>query len=222
MNDDLNPLESERLRRLLAAAAELPREETPPEGAWLAIRSRIDAARVHAIAPGIKAPARRRNFQWWSVATAATMVLTVGLFFAMRGRGKAAPQSLAGSGASAAPLQRPVPVDSPAAQGPVRAVTTVPLAHAASNPALAAAIDQYHQAARELEAVVAARTAALPPATRDVVRRSLATIDSAITDLRTALGHDPANAALGQYLTAVYEQKLDFLKRVRALPGAGM
>ena len=222
MNDETNPLEGDRLRQLLDAAARLPREAAPPADAWPAIKQRIEAGRVRAIASGADAPANRRNFRWWPVAAAATVLLAAGLFLTTRGRGKAARQSLAGSGATIAPVPPVVPVDSPPGQGPVRAVTTIPVLLSARNPALAAAIDQYHQATRELEAVVAPRAAELPPATRDVVRRSLATIDSAITDLRIALGHDPGNAALGQYLTAVYDRKLDFLKRVRALPGAGL
>ena len=223
MDDDMNPIQGERLRRLLDAAAQLPRETPPPADAWNAIRRRIDAQRVVAIAPGLERRARR-GLQWWPIATAATVLLMVGFFFAMRGRGKAAPADVAG-GANDVPrlaVPTPYPESRDSVRGPVRAVTSVPATLASSNPALAAAIEQYRQAVRELESAVAARTEALPPQTREVVRRSLATIDAAIADLRTALGNDPANTTVGQYLTAVYEQKLDFLKRVRAMPGAGM
>lgn len=225
MTDDMNPLENERLRRLLDAAATLPREVPPPADAWNAIRRQIETQRVVPIGPGAGRRADR-GIAWWPIATAATVLLMVGFFFAMRGRGKAAPADFAGATRGGdtprviAPVPGPVMRDS--VQEPARAIPATPVASVASNPVMAAAIEQYRQATRELEAVVVARTAALPPETREVVRRSLATIDAAISDLRTALGHDPANAAVGQYLTAVYERKLEFLKRVRAMPGAGM
>jgi hypothetical protein len=219
MNDDLNPLESERLRRLLAAAAELPREATPPEGAWPAIRRRIDAARVHAIAPGTVAAPERRPARWWPLAAAAALVVVAGSVIVTRREQAPEQPSIA-----AEPERVPLPAapDAPATQSPVRALMAVPAGLTANNPTLAAVLEQYQQASRELEVSVATQTAALPPATREVVRRSLATIDAAITDLRQALGSDPRNASLGQYLSAAYEQKLDFLKRVRAMPGAGM
>jgi hypothetical protein len=96
-----------------------------------------------------------------------------------------------------------------------------PLA-AVANPRLESVLAEYQQASRELEADVSQRTAGLSPATREVVRRSLATIDTAIADLRSALSANPRDAAAAQSLSIVYERKLDFLKRVRSLPGTGM
>jgi hypothetical protein len=230
MNDDMqgSEREDERLRRLLDAAAELPREAEPPRDAWNSIRARIDAQRVQAIAPGTGTGAPRRATRWWRLAAAATIVVAIGLSVMSQRRGKATmlPNGDSTSVVAVPPTVPPQPdtkLDSQpvTARRPI-ALTTVPTSLAASNPSLATAIDQYQQAARELEAAVIPRTANLPPATRDVVRRSLATIDSAIADLRTALGSDPRNAAVGQYLSAAYEQKLDFLKRVRSMPGAGM
>lgn len=215
--DELDPV---RLERLLAEAAQLPREAEPPVGAWQAIRARIDSQRVLPITAGADRRPVRHAVRWWPVTAAAILLLAVGLSFALRGRSKAALPSMVE--VPMTPLPAPAAPDLPDSQGTVRAMTAIPASLSASNPALAASIDQYQAAARELEAAVSERTAALSPQTREVVRRSLATIDTAIADLRAALGHTPTDARVGQSLSAVYEQKLDFLKRVRALPAAGM
>ena len=229
MNDERtnqpgDELEDERLRRLLAAAAQLPTEAAVPNGTWDLIRTRIDTGRVRSIAPGGAngGTTHTSRTHWWWLTAAAVVLVAVSVTFQPARRGKAMVTTAHDSSAQVATTPftpSPDSSSSPLAGGPAIAV---PVAVSSANPALAAALDQYHAATRELEAEVAAHTAALPPATREVVRRSLATIDSAITDLRMALGSDPRNASVGQYLGAMYEQKLDFLKRVRAIPAAGM
>lgn len=216
MNDEL---EDDNLRRLLDAVAELPREVTPPANAWNAIRKRIDAKRVQSISREVGGSGGRRPIRWWPIAAAATLLLVAGTAIVTR-KGKAREQQPMAMQPEAGPL--PTPRETLSTNSVVRAITVVPAALASSNPGLAAALEQYRQASRELEAAVVAQTAAMPPATREVVRRSMETIDSAIADLRAALSSDPRNPSLGQYLSAAYEQKLDFLKRVRAMPGAGM
>jgi len=116
------------------------------------------------------------------------------------------------------------PAPDPAPQGgsATRAGTAVPVTLASANPTLAVVLEQYQKASRELEAEATQRSNALSPETREVVRRSLATIDSALADLRAALGADPRDASAGRALSLVYERKLDFLRRVRVLPAAGM
>ncbi|MDQ8164945.1 MAG: hypothetical protein P3A28_04195 [Gemmatimonadota bacterium] len=212
MNEELDPT---KLRELLDATARLPREVVPSNDAWPAIRARIEAQRVRSIAPThdpVSAPAPRTR---WLIAAAAVVVLASGATLVARQR----PEPMAFVAAPAAPAA-PQPTGGPGSSG--AAVAVAANVANASNPALAAALDQYREASRELEAEVAAHAAALSPNTREVVRRSLATIDTAIADLRAALGADPRDVAAGQALSLVYERKLDFLKRVRAIPAAGM
>lgn len=216
MNDEL---EDDTLRRLLEAAAKLPREAAPPANAWRVIRGRIDASRVQPISPEVGGSALGRPTRWWPIAAAAALLLVAGTAIVTQRGQTRKPLSIALQ-PEAVPL--PTPPETLSTSPVVRAVTGTPVALASSNPALAAALNQYQLASHELEAAVVAQTAGLPPATREVVRRSIETIDSAIADLRAALGSDPRNASLGQYLAAAYQQKLDFLKRVRAMPGAGM
>ena len=212
MNEELDPT---KLQELLDATARLPREVEPSRDAWPAIRTRIEAQRVRSIAPAqerVTVPAQRTR---WLMAAAAVVVLATGLTLVTR-QGTEPAASVAGPAAPAAPLPSGGPESSGAAVAVSASVAN------ASNPALAAALDVYREASRELEAEVAAHAAALSPNTREVVRRSLATIDTAIADLRAALGADPRDVAAGQALSLVYERKLDFLKRVRAIPAAGM
>jgi hypothetical protein len=215
MSEQINPqdeLDPEKLERLLEDVARLPREVEPQADAWPAIRQRIEAQRVRSIAPAsIETPARRRLTRW--IAAAAGLVIVVGTTLVLSNGGKSPePQQVAADSAPPSTLLPPVGGDTP----------LVPASLATANPSLAAVLDQYHQASRELEAEVASRTAELSPATREVVRRSLATIDTAIADLRAALGANPRDAAAGQAISTVYERKLEFLKRVRALPAVGM
>lgn len=225
-DDDLDPGQMARLRD---AAARLPRDAEPPPDAWDAIRRRIEAQRVRPItdaalvagpgAPGRTAP-RRRRASWLAIAAAAVLVIAVLLPGTSR-RGKARfVNPDAGVPVAVEPL--PTVPGSPQGGTASRVVPAVPAGLTAANPTLAAVLDQYQQASRDLEAEVANRSTGLSPETREVVRRSLATIDSAVADLRAALGVDPRDAAVGRSLALVYERKLDFLRRVRALPAAGM
>jgi hypothetical protein len=215
MSEQINPqdeLDPEKLERLLEEVARLPREVEPQSDAWPAIRQRIEAQRVRSIAPASTGTPAPRSLTRW-IAAAAGLVIVVGTTLVLSNGGKSPePQQVAADSAPPSTLLPPVGGDTP----------LVPASLATANPSLAAVLDQYHQASRELEAEVASRTANLSPATREVVRRSLATIDTAIADLRAALGANPRDEAAGQAISTVYERKLEFLKRVRALPAVGM
>jgi hypothetical protein len=213
MNDELDPT---KLQQLLGATARLPREVEPSRDAWPAIRARIDAQRVRSIAPATEPVTVPRHPTRWLIAAAAVVVLATGIAVVAR-------QDPTPTTPIAAITEPPPAPAAPSSGGaPEPSGVAIPVSVNSANPALAAALDQYREASRELEAEVAAHAAALSPNTREVVRRSLATIDTAIADLRAALGADPRDVAAGQALSLVYERKLDFLKRVRALPAAGM
>jgi hypothetical protein len=206
-HDELDPA---RLERLLEDVSRLRRDIPPSRDAWPAIRQRIEAQRVRSIAAGAPAP-KRRISPWW-LGVAATVIATAGTMLTVANRAKS----------RETPPVAADPVPAQPSQLGVAPIVPIAAGFAEANPALAAALDQYHQATRELEAEVASRTAGMSPATREVVRRSLATIDTAIADLRAALGSNPRDITVGQSLGLVYERKLEFLKRVRSLPGTGM
>jgi hypothetical protein len=208
-----NELDPERLERLMEDVARLPREVAPSRDAWPEIRQRIEAQRVRSIAPASTKASRRKNaMPVWLLGAAATILVTVMTMLRVANRAER----------NETPPVAVDPIPAPPSQLGVVPIVPIAAGFAEANPALAAAINQYHEAMRELEAEVATRAAGMSPATREVVRRSLATIDTAIADLRAALGTNPRDVTAGQSLGLVYERKLEFLKRVRSLPGTGM
>jgi hypothetical protein len=209
MHDELDP---QRLQRLLDAAARLPRHADASRDLWPDIRERIAPAHVVPLKP------RRawRAARWIAAAAAVVVIAVFGSTFAPRTKAKAFPPPVGvatPADPGAAPQANP---GTPGSRGGTG------VAVAGGNAPLSAALAAYDDAARDLEAAVTPRLAQLPPETRAVVERSLDAIDVAIADLRTALGEHPGDAAINRYLAATYEQKLDFLRRVRAIPAAGM
>ena len=79
---------------------------------------------------------------------------------------------------------------------------------------------QYSAASDDLTGALEKARARLTPETVAIIRRNLATIDSALAESRRALARDPANAALEQLVVAAWRQKLDFLRRATALSTA--
>jgi predicted anti-sigma-YlaC factor YlaD len=76
---------------------------------------------------------------------------------------------------------------------------------------------RYALALDDLRETLASQRAALAPSTVSVVDRSLATIDTAIAETRSALTSDPENRALVDILASHYERKVDLLQRATEL-----
>lgn len=92
---------------------------------------------------------------------------------------------------------------------------SAPLPVAAISPLEA----QYASAASELSAELGRAHTRLAPATLAIIERNLAVIDSALAESRRALAGDPGNTALTRLVIAVWQQKMDFLRRATALSG---
>lgn len=132
--------------------------------------------------------------RWWHngwMATAAAILLVVGTAVLM----PRAPGKAKGS-------QPPAPT--PVAVRPL--------------PVVLMAVDKnYAATVAELRETLDEQRRTLSPATVRTVERSLAVIDSAIAEARSALASDPANQALVDILSAHYERKLDLLQRATEL-----
>jgi predicted anti-sigma-YlaC factor YlaD len=74
----------------------------------------------------------------------------------------------------------------------------------------------------ELRRAVDAGKAALDPATAARLERSLATVDSAIADTRTALTNDPSNAFLVRYLSQLRAHQVSALRDAAAYVRRGV
>ncbi len=80
---------------------------------------------------------------------------------------------------------------------------------------------RYTRSIADLSAVYARQRDSLPPQTRALVERNLATIEQAITESRSALLLEPANPMLESLVLTAYQRKLDFLEQAAGLNRAG-
>jgi hypothetical protein len=94
----------------------------------------------------------------------------------------------------------------------MQARTERAVAQAAADRALAT-VAAFERSSAELVATLERRGASLDPRTREVLERSLRTIDGAIAEARGALEAEPANPAVQAFVAAAYRQKIDFLRR---------
>jgi len=134
-------------------------------------------------------PARRRGGWWPAVGLAASVALVaIGVLIGRQYGQPAQPQVAQGS------------------------------AHA-SDPALVPASMQrdaeYRKQREDLVVQVNAKLAAMPPAEREKVAASLATLRRSIQEIEAALGHDPANALLQELLVTSCQEEMRALTTVR-------
>ena len=212
MTDDLDP---ERLRRLQDAVAALPRSIEPQRDAWPAIRDRIEAKRVRAIAKvapgtarGTAAPTSKRRVAW--LAAAALVLVTVSSGVTVLVLGRVTGRDVVLERVRVVP---PVVDSTPAAGRPPSARVA-----RASVPPIDAVFSHYDAAASDLASALDARRGRLDPRTLAVLDSCIRRIDAAIAEARSALRRDPKDAVITGLLTVSYNQKLDLLKRAAELP----
>lgn len=199
--------ELRELRMLLEGVASLPRTVLPTDDIWQDLKSSIDRSK-EAVLPvagragdqgvvseEIDRSARRH---WWRLAVAAVVLVVASsgiTAIVLRGGGSGArpsnsPVSEARISASGAPV---LPASFRVAEG------------------------EYVSTIEELRAAFDEQRSQLTPQTVRTVDRSLAVIDSAITEARAALLSDPGNRTLVDLLSATYQRKLDLLRRTSEL-----
>ena len=179
-----------RLRELVERAARLPAAIDPPEGAWTAVRVRLQPR------PRVATFRGRGWVREWGLRAAAVLVLVAGssavTVLVLRSRD--------GGPASGFAERQPAPVP-----------PTLPASVVAVERSYAAAIDDLTQTLR-------AQRGTLAPSTVATLERTLRVIDAAIAEARAALAADPRNDALLDVLSANYEQKVQLLRRASELP----
>ena len=74
---------------------------------------------------------------------------------------------------------------------------------------------EYRKQRDELLVEVKQKLAGMPPAERDKVAGSLATLQRSIQEIEAALGHDPANALLQELLVSSCQEEMRALTAVR-------
>ncbi|MEO5588147.1 MAG: hypothetical protein ABIS03_01075 [Gemmatimonadaceae bacterium] len=182
------------LRDLEQRVAQLPREISPPAGAWDAIRSAIETA-----PPDVADIGQYRVRVWqrpaFLAAAAAILIATSSL------------------------VTMSVVSDRPARQPnrPV-AMTVQPSTPSGREPATLAEFTgvekEYITTVQRLTEALDRGDTELKPETIAKLKESLRVIDGAIVEARRALEADPANGTLVQMLASSYSQKVDLLRRV--------
>lgn len=181
--------DAQRLRRLLAEAAALPRSAAPSRDLW----------------PGIERRIARQPFWsrlgWGQPALIAAAGLAVVLIGAAVWRH------------TSRGIVRTVEI--PSAQAPrLTVVSTRSPEAGVPDPALAQAERDYENAANALLQALQQRRQALRPEALAGVEADLQVIDRALSEVRGALVQEPHNADLNRMLVATHRKKLDVLQRV--------
>lgn len=188
----------ESIRALGVRGRALPPSIDPPEALWHDVAASLAAGGATPIVTrSALRPARAMpSARWLAAAAVLLMAVSSGVTALFMRRGAEAPSPSVAAGDRAS-----VPRVAPDGIAPA-----LPAAFAATEAA-------YLDDVAELQATYAAQRSTLAPATIAVVERSLAAIDAAIAEARTALLADPANQALAELLSTSYRHKVELLRR---------
>jgi anti-sigma factor RsiW len=184
----------ERIRRLRAELARLPRDIPPPAHVLAAVRAATTGAAPAAAGARAAVPwfARPR----WLAAAAVVLVAVSSLLTALFVRGSSPAPAIADGTAARADVPLTTPGD----------------------PAALVAVDamerSYQDAIAEVQLALADGQSGLSAETVRILESNLAIIDRALAEARTALRADPGNDALAALLRSGYERKLDVLRSV--------
>lgn len=181
--------------RDIVAAAPLYEGAPPATDLWPALAARLGDAKVVAL-PTPTASAPRRGFRHFSLPE----LIAASLVTAALGAGGAWLAVRPKPAASPALVTAPAPAPSAPSIEPGRALQ-VSLPDA-----------DYDAAVADLEQVLVEGRSRLDTTTVRVIDESLARIDTAIQDARTAIQRDPANAYLTRQITANMRRKLNLLR----------
>lgn len=177
------------LRGLQAEAAELPAELAPPRDLWPEIRETLATAPAARAATGGWRPAQGGWRRWATLAAAAVLLVVASVSLTLLFTGGSTGES-----------------------APTRAAVEPPPEELIL-PGLQVVEQEYARATAELQDLLEESRDRLAPETLQVVEKNLRIIDRAIEETRAALELDPGNSRLGRFLTAMYLQRVEVMRR---------
>ena len=211
------------LEQIVARAATLGPIE-PPRDLWKGIEARIDA-------PVVPLAARRRAIPFARNLAAAVVLVavTAGITWKLARQGavqRVAPASTVATAAATIPSTTHESTSTTAEKPPEdggtsRAARTAGTgAQLVANPRarVAGESDVYDREITRLRTVLRQRRADLDPRTVMAIEKSLAVIDTAIAQARSALAADPASRFLNDRLTNALDKKVELLRTAALLP----
>jgi hypothetical protein len=192
MNDPAPP----KISRL----SELRRDIPPPHDGWPALEAKLRESAMEQKSTAVEktGPARRWRPRMMHIASLAAVLVAVVVGISID-RWILAP----------APPGAPIA----AAPGGGRAESAIPVTYL-TDP-------RYLRERAALLRSLDARLAKLPPASRQKVLESLATIHQSIHDIQQALGREPGNALLQELLIDSYQNEMQVLSTVQEASGGG-
>lgn len=194
MNDPAPP-KINKVSRL----GELRRDIPPPHDGWPALEAKLCEGETARTSPAMEQPRRVRRWQprMTHVASLAAVLAAVVVGISIdRWILSSAPQSAPVAAVPGGGAERGIPV----------AYVTDP---------------RYLRERAELLRSLNAKLAELPPASRQKVLNSLATIHQSIHDIQQALGREPGNALLQELLIDSYQNEMQVLSTVQEASGGG-
>jgi hypothetical protein len=227
-------------KRSVSSLGELSRSVALPRDLWPSIESQISADTAPGAVPGERSRFRPTGMQWAALA-AMVAALAVGIWV---GRNVSPPQltaeaaqealnrRAAGSAASESPASGSAASENPAAGGLALSRPAIEGVPNGADPNATPTVDpnslqagfvsdpRYTMQRAALIRGWEAQLKTLPPDTQQKVASSLATIRTSITELRDALGKDPANALLQELLVNSYQDEMRVLTAVHEAGGA--
>ena len=180
---------SDQSKRRVTRIDELARSVPPPRDLWPAISAAIEADRVAATTTTTTASARRQSRWLPAIGMAAAVgLVAIGVIIG---------QNIA-----------------PKTQVTAGTQTTSPQGNAELMPA-ALRDANYRKQRDALLVEVNNQLKSMPPAEREKVAASLATLRRSIGEIEAALGRDPANALLQELLVSSCQEEMRALTAVR-------
>lgn len=179
----------EQLETVKRAARSAPRHRAPADELWAGIETRLE--RPAPVSDAGRRPSRDDRRRRW-MFTLPQLAAAAGIVLLLGVSLGRLTDGTAGSGTSSAVTQT-------------------------ATESAAAATPSYATFVADLEQRLDAGRDVLQPETARVIEESLAKIDSAIAQARTALENDPNNAYLNQHLASAKARKLRLLEDATAL-----
>jgi anti-sigma factor RsiW len=181
---------------LVVALRDLPREARPDRELWEGIAGRLGSAsgaQRGAVAAGARViPLEARRSLGQRITLSVGQLLAAGVVLALIS-GASVWWAL-GEGGGGAPLASSEP-------GGIPAIAT------------SDALEEYDQAAADLEELLEEGRDVLAPSTVQVLEESLETIERAIEETRAALARDPGSSILNQRLADTMRRRLEILRQ---------
>ena len=183
---------TQRLHRLRAELASLPRSIAPPAHVLMDVHAAI---MENIAGPPVRATWVERHWKLRPAPLAAAALILIAL-----------------SSATTALLLRPRSAHTPAPAATAPTLDT----GSAGLVAMQAMDRSYQDAIAELQHALREQETGLAPETLQVLQTNLEIIDNALGEARAALSADPGNDALTALVRSGYERKLDVLRSARS------